>query len=95
MYNTIIVDLLDIEIPKLSGIEMLKKLNALDLYPMPIILVVSGQDKYFSELVNNKLVHSIIHKGVGFEKIVTKINDIIKQNEFNKNEYEFSEKLNK
>lgn len=68
---------LDIDMPRLNGIEVLKELNSLELFPLPVIIIISGESKYLSQVSNNKLVNSIIYKGIGMDSIIDKICDII------------------
>lgn len=84
---------LDINIPKLNGIEVLQNINSLDLFPLPLIVIISGEDKYFSQIYNNTLVNSIIYKGIGMDAIINKICNIINEMKFERRKLDYRERI--
>lgn len=84
---------LDIDMPELNGIEVLKMLNSLDLFPLPLIIIISGENKYFSQIYNNSLVNTIIYKEIGMDAIIDKVCNIINDLELKKEEEAYRKKI--
>lgn len=76
------VIILDLHMPKLDGISIIKYLSSVKREYSPYIIVVSGIKEYINKIYNNKEVYAIIDKGVGFTRISNSLNMYL--NEINK-----------
>lgn len=77
--NKIDIIILDLKIPRINGIEILKKLeiNKKDKYKNSII-ILSGQNDMLAMVRNNKFIYSYINKIDGFKEVLNEINNLIK-----------------
>ena len=67
--------LLDLKMPKCNGLEILENLteDKKERYKDSII-IISGEIEMISKVSHNVLIHSFIHKDIGFEKMIERIN---------------------
>lgn len=85
--DNIDIVLLDLKIPRISGLEILNSLSEEQIshYEKSIILV-SGDFELILEARNNKTVYGYILKGSGIDNLITQINKIIEQKNSNMEE---------
>lgn len=80
--NKVDLLLLDLNLPKLSGLELLKKLKEYEKFPKTII--ISGENDYIIELIKQNIeVDSYFIKPFSTDVLVNKINTLAK--DFEKN----------
>lgn len=75
-YNIDIV-ILDLKMPKVSGLQVLKILKNKKCLYKPQILVVSGDEHYLKQIIGNDLVYAFLTKSCNLEKINEKISEMI------------------
>ncbi len=96
--NKINIILLDLKLPNYNGIEILKYMekNNFKQYQDSVI-AISGENKFLSEIINNKYIHTFINKISGFELILKEVNKLIeiKDKEKEKIEYIIHKELEK
>lgn len=87
------VIILDLQMPKLDGISIIKYLSSIKKEYSPYIIVISSIQEYINKIYNTKEVYAIIDKGVGFTRISNNINMYL--NEINKeiNDNQIYEKI--
>ena len=68
---------LDLQMPTLNGIEMLRKVEELNLLKTPKFLIITGDLQLVSELRENKNVCNVILKSENEENITRKIKEVI------------------
>lgn len=68
------VIILDLQMPKLDGISIIKYLSSIKKEYSPYIIVISSIQEYINKIYNTKEVYAIIDKGVGFTRISNNIN---------------------
>lgn len=74
--------ILDLKMPKLSGIDILNILSDKELNKKPIIIVISEDIEQIAKIRNNSLVTCYISKTQGMNYIFNKIENIIMEFEF-------------
>lgn len=77
--NSIDLIILDLKMPRMSGLDVLREMKKLDLSPKPDIIVISGESELIKEIRNNELVATFINKSVGLEEINRKVAEVVKQ----------------
>lgn len=92
--SNIDIFLLDLKMPKYTGIEILKKLNNKTNYEKSCI-AISGEKDLLAKVLDNKLVYAYIFKGFDMEKIMENINDLITYKNNIKTELLIEENLKK
>lgn len=88
--NKIDIILLDLVMPLCNGYEVLEKIKDLRKYDESCI-VISGNIQDIYKLKNNCIVHKILYKVSGLDRIVEEINKLVKYKEKTK----YSNKLKK
>lgn len=68
---------LDLQMPTLNGIEVLRKVEELNLLKTPKFLIITGDLQLVSELRENKNVCNVILKSENEENITRKIKEVI------------------
>lgn len=81
--NSIDLIILDLKMPKMSGLDVLQEIKKLDLEPMPDIIVISGESELIKEVRNYEEVSAFINKSVGLEEINKIIVQLIRQKKLN------------
>ena len=81
--NDIDIILLDFKMPLYNGEEVLKKVRDKNKLENSFI-IITGEIELIKELQKNNMVYGIFDKLVGFEKIYTSINELIKYKETTK-----------
>ncbi len=69
--------LLDLQITKINGIGVLRKMQAINLLKMPKIIIISSDMKYIDEIKQNKDVYNIILKNEAEDVIIRKIKQVV------------------
>lgn len=77
--------LLDLNLPDINGISIIKEIEGLNLYVEPKIIIISGDIRLIDELKKNYFVINVINKSEDFELTCKKIQTYIKQVEVYKN----------
>ncbi len=69
--------LLDLQITKINGIAVLRKMQAINLLKVPKIIIISSDMKYIDEIKQNKDVYNIILKNENEDVIIRKIKQVV------------------
>ena len=91
--NAIDLIILDLKMPVVSGIDVLKKMKELNLDPLPTIIVISGEMELIKEIRNNEIVSAFIDKSVGLEKINLEVAEVIRQKHMKDNKQNIRKKI--
>ena len=73
------VIILDIQMPKKSGVEIIEQLNLLNNKYKPYIIVISSYQELIDKININKNIYAIINKGNGFESFLNKITQYLNE----------------
>ena len=85
--------LLDLQIPKINGIELLQRIQGINLLKIPKIIIISGDIKYITELKQNKNVYNIILKNENEDLIIKKIEQVVWTINYEMNSKNIKEKI--
>lgn len=73
------VIILDIQMPKKSGVEIIEQLNLINNKYKPYIIVISSYQELIDKININKNIYAIINKGNGFESFLNKITQYLNE----------------
>lgn len=92
--NDIDIVLLDLKMPIISGIEIIKNLpeDKKDYYKNSII-VISGETEMIEKIRDESVVYSYIHKMSSMTDILEKVNELVRYKEKQKNRYQVKEAI--
>lgn len=95
-YNPDVI-LLDINMPKIDGISIIKKIISEEKKKIPYIIIITAFKDKINFFRNNKNIYGIIDKGSGFSNLITEINrylnNICKELEEENTEYKTKQEL--
>lgn len=72
-YNPDVI-LLDINMPKIDGLSIIKKIISEKKKKIPYIIIITAFKDKINFFMNNKNIYGIIDKGSGFSNLITEIN---------------------
>lgn len=84
--------ILDLKMPKYNGKEVLERIIDKKVYEKSFI-IVSGEIELIRELNNNNMINTVLHKNIGMQEMVDKLNDVLEEKEKNKKSKEYREKI--
>lgn len=92
--NKIDIILLDLKMPKMNGVELIKKLEKQqnNIYEKSII-IITGEVSMLKEILRSPLVYSFQLKPTSQENLLKNLNDIITEKIVIKNEENLDKKL--
>lgn len=67
------------KLPDFNGIELIKKINSLNIIKSPSIIIISGEISLISEFKIKHSICNIIHKSESIEHIYNKVKEIINE----------------
>lgn len=75
MRKDIDIVVLDYKMPLYNGQEVLERIKNKEKY-VDSVIIISGEIESTIQLSKEKMIYSVIFKGIGIEKIVNKINEL-------------------
>lgn len=84
--------ILDLKMPKYNGKEVLNKIKNKKIYEKSFI-IVSGEIELIRELNINNMIYTILHKSIGMQEMIDKLNEVLKQKEEIKKSKEYRNKI--
>ena len=69
--------LLDLKIPNINGIEVLRRIQGINMLKIPKVIIISGDMECITELENNPNVYNIIQKNEDEAVIIRKIRQVV------------------
>ncbi|MBQ9297795.1 MAG: response regulator [Clostridia bacterium] len=86
--------LLDLKMPKYSGIEVLKKINKVKREKYKdCCIVISGEMDLINQLWKDEMIHTILPKALGFNEIKNEILKLVNQKQHSYNEDKIKSEL--
>lgn len=84
--------ILDLKMPKYNGKEVLDRIKNKKRYEKSFI-IISGEIELIRELIKNNMICTVLHKNIGMQEIVDKLNQILADKEDIKSRKEYRNKI--
>lgn len=84
--------ILDLKMPKYNGKEVLDRIKDRRMYEKSFV-IISSESESIRELIKNNMIYTILHKNIGMQEIVDRLNEILEDKEKNKSRKKYRNKI--